>query len=104
MKALLGNSALPNYVKLMAAGVLVITYLAALYVAVNSYIQSGNAATLPQIVIFVLGTGLGLSLNVLGLHQGASLIESAPIPPNTSSVTTRANVTTGETDASATTT
>lgn len=75
---LLGNSAVPNYVKLTATGIVASTYLAALAVAVDVYVTQGPMAQLPSIVTFVLGTGVSLALGILGLHQGASLAESTP--------------------------
>jgi biotin transporter BioY len=75
MGRLLGNSSMPNYIKLMAACLLSVTYLAALGLAVQSYIVGGPDAQLPTVVSFIIGTGLGVSLQVLGLHQGAQLAE-----------------------------
>lgn len=92
----LGNSAMPTYVKLTATGLIAVTYLAALGVAADEYITYGPNAQLPTIVSFVLGTGIGIALNALGLHTGASLAESVPasaVPPNTTSTTTQTNIT-----------
>lgn len=104
MGNLLGNSSVPNYVKITATCILGSTYIAALGVAVDTYIMHGASAEIPSVVSFVLGTGLGLALQVLGLHQGASLAETPPtanIPPNTISTTTMSNTTRGgPTDAS----
>lgn len=96
MKTLLGNSSMPNYVKLTATVLLALTYLAALVVAADSYISYGPNAQLPTVVSVVIGTGIGVALQTLGLHTGASLVESTPPPlvtPNTTSTTTQTNVT-----------
>lgn len=77
--SLLGNSSLPNYVKITATLILALTYLAALAVAVVVYITQGPQAQLPSIDVFILGTGLSMALGALGLHQGASLLET-PAP------------------------
>lgn len=82
LKSLLGNSSVPNYVKLTATGILGSTYMAALAVAVDVYVSQGAQAQLPAIVSFILGTGLSMALGVLGLHQGASLAET-PAPGST---------------------
>jgi len=76
---LLGNSSLPNYVKITATAILATTYLSALGVAVDVYIAQGPQAQLPTVVAFILGTGLSMALGALGLHQGASLLET-PAP------------------------
>jgi hypothetical protein len=76
MRALLGNSSMPNYVKLIAAGLLGTTYLAALIVAVDTYITQGPTATMPNVIAVIIGSGLGISLNILGIHQGAQLTET----------------------------
>ena len=83
-RPLLGNSSLPNYVKIVATAILALTYLAALGVAVAVYISQGPQAQLPSVVVFVLGTGLSTALGVLSLHQGASLLET-PSPSQTAS-------------------
>lgn len=97
---LLGNSSVPNYVKITATAILASTYLAALGVAMDTYVTGGPNASLPSVVPFVLGTGLGLALQVLGLHQGASLAETPPTGPQlpgTTTTTTTTNV--GDTSA-----
>ena len=76
---LLGNSSLPNYVKITATAILASTYLSALAVAVDVYVIQGPQAQLPTVVSFILGTGLSMALGALGLHQGASLLET-PAP------------------------
>lgn len=73
---LLGNSSMPNYVKITATAILALTYLAALGVAVAVYVGQGPSAQLPSIVVFVLGTGLSMALGAVGMHQGASLVET----------------------------
>lgn len=78
---LLGNSSVPNYVKITATAILGSTYLAALAVAVDTYVVGGPAAAPPTVVTFILGTGLSMALGVLGLHQGASLAETPPGGP-----------------------
>lgn len=78
MKNLLGNSSMPTYVKLMATGLLGCTYLSALAVATAEYITYGPSAQLPGIVTLVIGTGMGLALQILGLHTGAQLTENNP--------------------------
>lgn len=95
MKNLLGNSAMPNYVKLTATILLALTYLSALGVAADIYVTNGPNAVLPNIVTLVLGVGVGFAANAIGLHTGASLAESNPqlVPPNTTSTTTQTNVT-----------
>jgi hypothetical protein len=77
VRELLGNSSLPQYVKIMAASCLSATYLGALGVAMFTYITRGVNAQLPTIVSLVIGTGLGISLNVLGIHQG---LETQQLP------------------------
>ena len=76
MSNLMGNTSLPNYVKITATSILGLTYLAALGVAVDVYVTQGAQAQLPSIVTFILGTGLSMALGAVGLHQGASLLES----------------------------
>lgn len=96
MKTLLGNSSMPNYIKLAAVILLGLTYLSALGVAADTYISYGPNASLPTVVSFIIGTGLGISLQILGIHQGASVAESTPtplVPPNTTSTTQVTNVT-----------
>jgi hypothetical protein len=73
--SLLGNSAVPNYVKITATGILASTYICALLVATYDMMANLQA---PNVVTFILGTGLSMSLGILGLHQGASLAEAAP--------------------------
>lgn len=73
--SILGNSAVPQYVKLTATAILATTYLSSLVVATIDMVTD---ATIPSVVTFILGTGLSLALGVLGLHQGASLAEAAP--------------------------
>jgi len=72
MNTLLGNT-IPIYVKLVATGLLAATYLSALGVALDIYIAHGPNAALPNVVSFVLGTGLGAAIQVLGIHVGAAL-------------------------------
>lgn len=72
MGKLLGNSAMPNYVKLMAAIILVFTYLAALGLGVVDYARE---MPIPNEVTIIIGAGLGLAMNVLGVHQGVQLSE-----------------------------
>ncbi len=73
---LMGNSAVPGYVKLCATGILSLTYVAALSVATIDMLHD---TALPSTITFILGTGVSLALTVLGIHQGASLSEgSAP--------------------------
>ncbi len=104
MANLLGNSSVPNYVKIAAAGILVSTYGAALTVAVDVYVSQGAQAQLPTIVAFVLGTGLSMALGVLGLHQGASLVETPmPTPTQTTRTTTTQTTQTGGDNASTST-
>lgn len=97
MRALLGNSALPNYVKITAVVLLALTYIGALAVAAETYVTEGANAQLPTIVALVLGTGIGMALQVLGLHSGASITEGATpitstttrtLTPNTTATTT----------------
>jgi hypothetical protein len=76
MKTLLGNSSMPNYIKLTAVILLALTYLSALGVAADTYISYGANAPLPNVISFIIGTGLGISLNILGIHQGASVVET----------------------------
>lgn len=73
---LMGNTALPGYVKITATAILAVTYIAALCVAVYAYVAQGTQAQLPSIVTFILGTGLSMALGAVGMHQGASLLES----------------------------
>jgi hypothetical protein len=68
----MGNSAIPPYLKAIAAAMLAVTYLAALSDAVYQYIFHPTAA-LPTDVTFILGTGLGIALQIIGAHTGASL-------------------------------
>lgn len=79
----MGNSAVPNYVKLTATGILGATYLGALIVAGFEEIAHGPNAPVPAVVTFILGTGLSLALGVLGLHQGASLAGESPASGST---------------------
>lgn len=91
---LLGNSAVPQYVKITATGILGLTYLSALAVTTIDMLKYGPDAPVPAVVSFILGTGLSLALGVLGLHQGASLAEA--VPPNVTiqpAQTTQANMT-----------
>lgn len=78
MKALLGNSSVPNYIKLSAVFILVTTYLAALGAVGYDLLRYGNFAAVPAVVWVVLGGGIGFSQQVLGLHQGASLPTTPP--------------------------
>lgn len=87
MKTLMGNSKVPNYLKLTATAILALTYLSALFVAVDLYIERGPSAPLPSIVTFVLGTGLSLALSTLGMHSGAQLAESGGSTTNASNPT-----------------
>lgn len=75
--SLLGNSAVPQYVKIMAAGMLAATYVGALVVEGASLL---NHVDPPAIATFVLGTGVSVAVQVLGIHTGASLGEA--VPPN----------------------
>jgi hypothetical protein len=77
--SLMGNSSVPNYVKITATAIVASTYVAALAVAVDVYVTQGAQAQLPGVVTFILGTGLSMALGVLGIHQGASLVET-PAP------------------------
>lgn len=100
---ILGNSSVPNYVKISAVAILVSTYAAALGVALDTYITHGPDAQLPTIVSLVLGTGIGFAYQVLGLHQGASLAETSPTGPQAPGTTTTVTTTnTGADNASAT--
>ena len=92
MGNLLGNTSMPNYVKLTATVILGTTYFAALYVATSDMIT--GVAT-PSVVSFILGTGLSMALGALGMHQGATLMESVPPPPASKSSTTTTTTTTG---------
>lgn len=76
---LLGNSAMPNYIKICAAGILTSTYLAALAVAFH---DSLSGVPLPSDISFILGTGLSLAVSALGMHQGAQLSESGSLAGN----------------------
>lgn len=76
----MGNSAVPQYVKITATGILGLTYLSALTVATVDMLTYGPNAPIPAVIAFILGTGLSLALGILGLHQGASLAEA--VPPN----------------------
>lgn len=75
--SLLGNSAVPQYVKVMAASMLGLTYMGALIVEGLDLV---NNVTPPSIVTFVLGTGVSFALAALGLHAGAQLGESPSTP------------------------
>lgn len=75
---------LSTMVKIMALVLLGLTYLAALVVAVAVYFTYGLNATLPSGVAVVLGTGLGMALNILGIHQGASLTQATKGTDNAS--------------------
>lgn len=86
MRALLGNTSLPAYIKITATALLALTYIGALAVAAETYVTQGSNAPLPTIVSLVIGTGIGMALNVLGLHSGASITEGAT--PTTSTTTT----------------
>lgn len=77
MNSLLGNSAVPQYVKVMSAAMLGLTYLGALVV---EGVDLLNGAQPPQIVTFVIGTGVSFALAALGLHAGAQLQESPATP------------------------
>lgn len=92
--SLLGNSAVPQYVKLTATGILGATYLSALIIATHDMLAFGPNAPVPSVVAFILGTGLSLALGVLGLHQGASLAEAMPALPTQSTSTTSTTSTT----------
>lgn len=86
MKALMGNTSVPNYVKITSTALLAVTYLAALALAVDTYWQHGTNANLPTVVTFILGTGMGMAVSAIGLHQGVSVAESSPA--TTTTVTT----------------
>lgn len=77
VNSLLGNSAVPQYVKIMSAGLLGLTYVGALIVEGLDLI---NNITPPSIVTFVLGSGLSFAFAALGLHAGAQLGESPSTP------------------------
>lgn len=77
MNSLLGNSAVPQYVKVMSAAILALTYIGALVVEGATLI---NGQTTPAIVTFVLGTGVSYAIQALGLHAGAQLGESPSTP------------------------
>lgn len=95
MANFLGNTSMPNYVKLTATAILATTYFAALYVATSD--MTTNTAV-PSVVSFILGTGLSMALGALGIHQGATLMESGPTPvPTSKSSTTTVTTTTGGT-------
>lgn len=87
LTSLLGNSQLPAYVKITATALLALTYIGALAVAAETYVTEGPNATLPTIVALVLGTGVGMALNVLGLHSGASITEGAASTTSTTTTT-----------------
>ena len=72
---LMGNSAIPQYVKLLSALMLALTYAGALWVYGADLV---NGLQVPPVVTFVLGTGVSMAVSVLGLHSGASLAESPP--------------------------
>lgn len=80
MNRLMGNSAVPQYLKLIAAGMLSLTYLGALVIE-GVYMITDQTA--PAIVPLVIGTGISMALGVLHLQTGASLGESVPNPPTT---------------------
>jgi hypothetical protein len=67
----------PQYLQITAAILLAATYLCALGIAVDTYLVHGPEAAIPNVVSLVLGTGLGVALNVLGLHIGATLVTNA---------------------------
>lgn len=67
---LMGNSALPNYIKLTATGILALTYLAALVVATTDMLTNQPVPTLASAIITA---GLGMALPIIGIHSGASL-------------------------------
>lgn len=75
----MGNSAIPPYLKATAAAVLALTYLACLSDAIYQTIFHPTAA-LPTDVTFVLGTGMGIALQIIGAHTGASLSNESPHP------------------------
>lgn len=75
MANLLGNTSMPNYVKLTATAILASTYFAALYVAVTDMITGTD---IPSTVSLILGTGLSMAIGALGIHQGATLLETPP--------------------------
>lgn len=79
----MGNSAMPPYLKMMAAAVLVATYGAALAYACYHYAVTPSTP-LPTEVSIVLGSGLTIALTVIGMHSGATLAET---PPSSSNVT-----------------
>lgn len=86
---MLGNSSIPNYLKVIASVILVTTYLAALGIAIIEYGRDGNDVQLPAIVTFILGTGLTTALQILNLHAAVSQgTPSAPPPPTVTTVTT----------------
>jgi hypothetical protein len=66
-------NSVPDYIRITATALVGLTYLCALGIAVDVYVAYGPSAQLPGVVSFVLGTGLGVALNALGLHTGISL-------------------------------
>ena len=73
MTTIFGNSGVPVYIKICAVIVLMVTYFTALAIAVAVYIAHGPNATLPNVIAGVLGTGVGIAINAVGLHLGASI-------------------------------
>lgn len=87
MVKLLGNSAIPQYIKLMSGAILFITYLAVLmYGGLFASAHNWDIAQLPPVFYtFVGAVVLQCAVN-LGIHVGASVSESGqssatPAPP-----------------------
>lgn len=78
MKNLMGNSAMPQYIKVLAAGMLCATYLGALAVYGVDLLNNIQPSA---VVVFVLGTGVSMAAGVLNLHTGAQLAETPPTGP-----------------------
>lgn len=77
MGKLLGNTAMPVYIKLLSAAILAITYLAVLvYAGIFAAAHNWTLDNLPPLVSNFLVAGLVMALSNLGIHTGASVTES----------------------------
>lgn len=82
MSGFMGNTSVPPYLKVMAASLLAVTYVAILvYVGFFAAAHGWSMDNLPPMVSFLLGTGMTVALQILNIHVGASVAENSPSAP-----------------------